>query len=172
VIRSHLKINIILVFIFLSGCSSNDTLIIKRRIKTGTNSGHELTGRSEKPAGILNTSSDRSFIIYKTERRFKGNAISGPAGEITRQGIIEAEKGCYTEAEFLFNETASIYTDGTAQNNIAVIYEASGKYDKAFSMYARALILSPDEKIFRSNFLLFLNQNYHEENFKNKRTGR
>ena len=82
--------------------------------------------------------------------------------KIIAKGISEAIDGNYSGAEFLIRQCEKSVADGSIQNNLAIIYEASGKYNEAFTMYTKALLISPDEKNFRNNFRLFLNQNYNE----------
>lgn len=170
--RFHLKSKILPVLILLSGCSSYDTLTIEKRIKPERQDGYEIVFDYGKSAGSAKKPADRSFHPYKTERHFKGGDTPGPAGDIIERGIMEAALGNYREAEYLFHESEKLVSDGSPQNNLAVVYEVSGRYEEAFSMYSKALLIFPDEKIFRSNFILFLNQNYSEASEPVKKTRR
>ncbi len=160
--RFLLKINLLIILILLPGCGSYDTLTMERRIRVSSGNGYEIQFNYREEQSPREKQVKRSFIQYKTTRKFKGGNLSGPEGVIIQKGISEAVHGNYTGAEFLFNQCGSMVTDGSIQNNLAVIYEASGRYDEAFTLYTKALLISPEEKTFRSNFLLFLNQNYNE----------
>lgn len=170
--RFHLKSKILPVLILLAGCSSYDTLTIEKRIKIDRQDGYEIIFDYGKSGSEVKKPADRTFHLYKTERKFSGKSIPGPAGNIITRGIAEAIQENYREAEFLFLESEKLVSDGSAQNNLAIVYEASGRYDEAFSMYSKALLISPDEKVFRSNFHLFLNQNYNEGKEPVKKTRR
>ena len=170
--RFHLKNRLLIFLILLSGCSSAETLTIERRIKIEKQDGYNIIFDYGKNEGSAKKNADRTFHLYKTERLFSSGNIKGPGCDIIKKGIHEAVHGNYLEAEFLFRETENLLSDGSPQNNVAVVYEASGRYDEAFSMYTKALFISPEEKIFRSNFLLFLNQNYNEAEEPAKKTRR
>jgi tetratricopeptide (TPR) repeat protein len=157
-----LKIEILLLLILITGCSSYDMLLLNRRIKIEKHEGYDIIFDYEKTGGPAKKNTDRTSHPFKTERYFKGKNYPGVPGTITGRGIIEATRGNYREAEFLFHETESLLSDGSSQNNLAVVYEASGRYSEAFSMYSKAILIAPEEKVFRSNFILFLNQNYKE----------
>lgn len=135
---------------------------MERRIRINDGNGYEIQFNYREDQNPREKQVKRNFIQYKTSRKFKGGNLSGPEGAIIQKGISEAVHGNYTGAEFLFHQCESMVTDGSIQNNLAVVYEASGKYDEAFTLYTKALLISPEEKTFRSNFLLFLNQNYNE----------
>jgi len=160
--RFHQKIKILFPLILLTGCSTYDTLVLDKRIRTAKHEGYEIIFDYNKSGSTVNQSSERTSHSYKTERYFKKEKTPEPAGTIIERGILESVRGNYREAEFLFRETESLLSDGTPQNNLAVVYEASGRYEEAFSMYSIAIFIAPEEKIFRSNFILFLNQNYKE----------
>jgi tetratricopeptide (TPR) repeat protein len=162
VIQFLLKIKFILLLILFSGCSSYDSLVLDKRIRIEKNEGYEFIFDYDKSGSTVKKNADRTSHPYKTERYFKGKNSPGPAGTIITGGILESVRGNYREAEFLFHETESLLSDGSPQNNLAVVYEASGRYHEAFSMYSRAILIAPEDKFFRSNFLLFLNQNYKE----------
>jgi Flp pilus assembly protein TadD len=72
------------------------------------------------------------------------------------KAINEALKGNYTEAEILFNELKDIVNDGTVENNLAVLLETEKRNKEAMNMYINALIKSPGNYIFRSNFVSFI----------------
>ena len=160
--RFHLKINILFLLLLLTGCSTYDTLVLDKRIRLEKSEGDNIIFDFNKNGSTANQGSERTSHPYKTERYFKREKNPEPAGTLIERGILESARGNYREAEFLFRETESLLSDGTPQNNLAVVYEASGRYKEAFSMYSRAIFIAPEEKIFRSNFILFLNQNYKE----------
>jgi len=156
------KIEIISLLILLTGCGSYDKLVLDKKIRGEKNEECDIIFNYNKSGSTVKKDSERITHPYKTERYFKGKKSPEPAGSIIARGILESEQGNYREAEFLFRETENLLSDGSPQNNLAVVYEASGRYNEAFSMYSRAIIISPEDKLFRSNFLLFLNQNYKE----------
>jgi len=158
--------------IFITGCSSYDTLVLDRRIRIEKNDEYDIIFNYDKSGAAVKKNTDRTNHPYKTERYFKGKDSPGTSGKILKRGILEAEQGNYREAEFLFSETVKLLSDGTPQNNLAVVYEASGRYGEAFRMYSRAIFIDPEEQIFRSNFILFLNQNYKEADEPDRKTRR
>ncbi|HOP29095.1 MAG TPA: hypothetical protein PKZ64_05965 [Spirochaetota bacterium] len=161
-IRFLLKIKIISLLIFITGCSSYEILVLDNRIRIEKNQEYDIIFDYYSKGNTVKKTSDRTSHPYKTERYFKKGKTPEPAGAILKRGIKESANGNYREAEFLFRETESLLSDGSPQNNLAVIFEASGRYDEAFSMYSKAIFIDPGEKIFRSNLILFLNQNYKE----------
>jgi len=167
-----LKIKILPLLVLFSGCSSYDSLVLDKRLRIEKNEEYDFIFNYDKSGSTVKKNADRTSHPYKTERYFKGKNSPGPAGTIITGGILESGRGNYKEAEFLFRETESLLSDGSPQNNLAVVYEASGRYNEAFSMYSRALLIAPEDKIFRSNFLLFLNQNYKETAEPVKKTRR
>ncbi len=160
--RYLLKINIPLILVLLAGCATADTLDIDRRIRIDRQNeyGIQFDYLQNRPASVAH--SERIFYQYKTARKFSFGKAGDEEKKIIGKGIIEAIDGNYTGAEFLILQCDKSVTDGSIQNNLGIIYEASGKYNEAFTMYTKAILISPEEKIFRSNFLLFLNQNYNE----------
>lgn len=163
--------NFVLTSFLITGCNTQNSLVIERRIMIERNSFYDIQ-MNYRAAENRGLNSDRSSHLYKTARLFAGNNLPGAPGAIIQKGIQEAVLENFTEAEFLFRELESTLKDGTVQNNIAVLYEASGRYDEAFSMYTTALLVSPDEKIFRTNFSLFLAQNYYGMKEPAKKTRR
>ncbi len=162
-IKFHLINSFILSLIFLSGCRSYDVLTIERKIKTDTNSGYNIIFYTEKNKVLTKKNTVHASHVYWTERYLTGKKITGPAGNIIKKGIEEALQGNFTEAEFLFKETGDLISDSSIQNNLAVVYEASERYDEAFCMYSRAILIAPDNNNLKRNFLLFVNQNYEEK---------
>lgn len=160
--RYLLKINIPFVLVFLAGCATQDTLEIERRIRIEKQNEYGIRFDYEKKGSSAGARTDRTFYQYKTARKFSFGMINNEEKKIIAKGISEAIDGNYSGAEFLIRQCEKSVVDGSIQNNLAIIYEASGKYNEAFTMYTKALLISPDEKNFRNNFRLFLNQNYNE----------
>lgn len=147
----------------LPGCFSYRVLEIERRIKISGEDAAEMVFDSQKKDSLSEKPGGQSFHIFTTERYLSGLDNPDPAGRVLLKGAEEAIGKNYAEAEVLFTEAAKLVSDGSAENNLAVVFEASGRYDEAFRMYTNALLVSPDNNKFRSNFLYFLNQIYSEE---------
>jgi tetratricopeptide (TPR) repeat protein len=77
---------------------------------------------------------------------------------ILQRSYKEIKNKNYHSAAILLQDAAEIWQNGAAENNLAVIYELTGKKNLAFEMYTKALLLSPDNKIFKKNFLSFINR--------------
>lgn len=82
-----------------------------------------------------------------------------PEYGIMDRGIEEALKGNYHEAETLFSAIRGNITDGSVENNLAVVYEMTERKKEAMRMYTTALIKSPENPEFRSNLYSFINHN-------------
>jgi len=78
--------------------------------------------------------------------------------EILQRSYKEIKEGNYYSAVILLQDASEIWNNGAAENNLAVIYELTGKKNLAFTMYTKALLLSPENKIFKKNFLSFVNR--------------
>ncbi len=77
---------------------------------------------------------------------------------ILQRSYNEIKDGNYHSASILLHDASEIWNNGAAENNLAVIYELTGKKNLAFEMYTKALLLSPDNKVFKKNFLSFINR--------------
>jgi tetratricopeptide (TPR) repeat protein len=85
-------------------------------------------------------------------------ATSGGAGyrEQMRAGVEAAVAGLWQEAAFRF-ERAKAQGGETPEllNNLAVAYEALGRYEEALATYKRALELSPNNLRIKRNYARF-----------------
>lgn len=71
-------------------------------------------------------------------------------------GIDVARRGLWEEAIHRWVQAAELDPDNSsAQNNLAVAYEQSGKFELANESYERALELSSDNIYIRQNYELF-----------------
>lgn len=90
-----------------------------------------------------------------TVKKYLARISSGePAARINNRGVALALQGQLKEAAILFEEVLGENKNACAAlNNLGVLYEMSGKRDKAFELYSRACLLEPDNEYFRHNFL-------------------
>ncbi len=65
----------------------------------------------------------------------------------------------YHSAEILLKDASTLWNNGAAENNLAIIYEITGEKNLAFKMYTKALLLAPENEKFKINFLNFINRN-------------
>lgn len=93
---------------------------------------------------------------------FAGCGSSAPAPVATTAsqvdfGIQMAERGLWSEAVFRFEQARSEQPGSVrALNNLAVSYEALGRFDEALAIYREALEVSPDSRALRQNYTRFL----------------
>ena len=72
-------------------------------------------------------------------------------------GIQMAERGLWSEALFRFEQERREHPESVrALNNLAVSYEALGRFDEALAIYREALDVSPDSRALRQNYTRFL----------------
>jgi hypothetical protein len=114
-------------------------------------SGNAITSDSKQK-------SKKSLVISIPRYLVKGNGLS-PESIIMRKGVNETLIGNFIEAEILFLQVQDNFTDGSVENNLAVIYELLKRKKEAHIMYTNALIKSPDNLKFRSNLLSFIKHN-------------
>jgi Flp pilus assembly protein TadD len=72
------------------------------------------------------------------------------------EGVKGAQRGYWQEALFRF-ERARKLTPGNGQilNNLAVSFEALGRYDEALTAYKQALLATPKDNVIRKNYARF-----------------
>jgi len=78
-------------------------------------------------------------------------------------GIEMARRGLWNEALFRFEQARRAQpADGKVLNNLAVAYEAVGRFDDALATYKEATRLAPGERGLKVNYSKFLEfyQNY------------
>lgn len=86
-------------------------------------------------------------------------SVTGPA-DADRQlrfGAQMANQGLWSEALFRF-ERADQLSPGNPKvlNNLAVAYEAAGRYEDALATYRRALAIAPGNSDLRDNYARFV----------------
>jgi Flp pilus assembly protein TadD len=70
-------------------------------------------------------------------------------------GIVAAQHGLWREAEFRFERATELdSTYAAAFNNLAVVYEQSGRMEEAARAYRKALALDPDDSRIQLNYEL------------------
>lgn len=82
------------------------------------------------------------------------------AGSAQRQlgfGVQMAQRGLWSEALFRFERAHQIDPNSfRVLNNLAVAYEANGRFDEALATYRRALALDPANRDLRRNYARFV----------------
>ncbi len=82
---------------------------------------------------------------------------SGGAAEQLKFGIDMAKRGLWSEALFRFEQAKRLAPeDAKAWNNLAVAYEAVGRFDDAHAAYKEAIRLAPSNKGLKRNVARFL----------------
>jgi tetratricopeptide (TPR) repeat protein len=83
--------------------------------------------------------------------------VGGSTGEQIDFGVEMARRGLWSEALFRFERAAEIDPASfRALNNLAVAYEANGRFEDALETYRRALRLQPDNRELRRNYARFV----------------
>lgn len=78
------------------------------------------------------------------------------AREQMRQGVEAAVAGLWQEAAFRFERARALEGEKPELlNNLAVAYEALGRYEEALATYKRALELAPGNTRIRRNYARF-----------------
>ena len=73
-----------------------------------------------------------------------------------REGVMAAQRGYWQEALFRFERARSADPkDAEILNNLAVAFEALGRYDEALSTYKQALQDTPKSSVIRKNYARF-----------------
>lgn len=72
-------------------------------------------------------------------------------------GVKMAKRGLWNEALFRFQQASHLKVDDPKiLNNVAVAYEATGRYDEALETYQRALKVAPGNRDLRANYSRFV----------------
>lgn len=149
----------------VSACSSYEELIISDRILLPDESrGYVFSDTIiEKKA---DSKSGKQKALPVTSEKYLAKSMGfNPESKIMNRGVEEALKGNYSEAEILFNEIREVITDGSVENNLAVICELTKRKKDAERLYTEALLKSPENTKFKSNLSSFINHNkYKVEN--------
>ena len=159
--RSLRRFNILLLPVLISfpACSSYEKLVIDEKVVlTGESSGYSFTKAENEQKPGLKSVKQKSLLMTSTKYLARLNNSTSEA-EIINMGVNETLKGNYLEAEILYKEIQDIITDGSVENNLAVVYELTKKNKNAMEMYTNAVIKSPENSQFRSNLLSFINHN-------------
>jgi Flp pilus assembly protein TadD len=73
-----------------------------------------------------------------------------------REGVKAAQRGYWQEALFRFERARNVKpTDGEILNDLAVAFEALGRYAEALATYKQALQDTPKSSIIRKNYARF-----------------
>ena len=79
------------------------------------------------------------------------------AAEQLKFGVDMAKRGLWSEALFRFEQARQIApADAKVWNNLAVAYEAVGRFDDAHAAYKEAVKLAPSNKSLKRNVSRFL----------------
>jgi len=149
-LRVYNILPVLILTVFLS-CSSYSELVIEYKLTIPKEKGYYFRDSE-------NNTKRNNLNIISTKYLVKVRG-SKPESKIMNIAVDETLKGNYAEAEILFNELTDIVNDGSVENNLGVLFETEKKHKKAMIMYINALIKSPENIIFRSNFLSFICQN-------------
>jgi len=73
-----------------------------------------------------------------------------------REGVRAAQRSYWQEALFRFERARNLNpTNGEVLNNLAVAFEALGRYDEALAAYKQALQDTPKSSLIRKNYARF-----------------
>ncbi len=79
------------------------------------------------------------------------------SGEQIKFGVSMARQGLWSEALFRFQQANRLEPrNAEVLNNIAVAYEAVGKFDEALSAYQEAIAIAPGNRDLRRNYSRFV----------------
>lgn len=149
----------ILIFITAASCSTYTELNTSGRILLpDENSGLKFYSSGNAVTSDSKPESKKHMVISVPRYLVNGNGLN-PESVIMRRGVDETLNGNFIEAEILFLQVRENFTDGSVENNLAVIYELSKRQKEAHIMYTNALIKSPDNLKFRSNLSSFIKHN-------------
>ena len=84
-------------------------------------------------------------------------AAPGKLGDQLAFGVEMAQRGLWNEATFRFEQARALEPrDRRVLNNLAVSYEAVGRFDDALATYKSALEAAPGDRKLRQNYTRFL----------------
>lgn len=84
-----------------------------------------------------------------------GNGAPG-ASEQLRFGVDMARRGLWSEALFRFEQARATGTaNASVLNNLAVCYEAVGRFEDALATYREALQIAPQNRFVKQNYSRF-----------------
>jgi hypothetical protein len=163
------RFNILLllpVLISFPGCSSYEELIVDEKvILSGESSAYSFTKMESEQKPGLKSVKQKSILMTSIKYLARLNN-STPEAVIINMGVNETLKRNYIEAEILYKEILDIITDGSVENNLAVVYELTKRNKNAMEMYTNAVIKSPENSQFKSNLLSFINHNKFKAGIK------
>lgn len=148
----------------LLSCYSYSTLRIAYRVPCVPSELQEKYPASPREESVKNASASGAKQRIRDEngrchsvmvKKYLARISSGePSARIINRGVSLALKGQCKEAAILFEEVLRENADsGAALNNLGVLYELSGKREKAFELYSRACLLEPENEHFQHNLL-------------------
>lgn len=110
------------------------------------------------PTRILRCSAMLSLLCVLTaSAALAGFGKPPTAEEQLKFGVDMARRGLWSEALFRFQQADRLDPDNARiLNNLAVAYEATGKFDEALALYRRALELQPNDRELRRNYSRFV----------------
>ncbi|HPS58170.1 MAG TPA: hypothetical protein PK514_08690 [Spirochaetota bacterium] len=152
----------IIISILLNGCASKGSIIVKNDIKLRCNP--VLTVRPGEDENAYS-----GLTRYETQRFFCTEGSTRIHTAILEAGSTEAINGNLFEAETIFMELKETEKNGAVENNLAIIYELKGKNSAAFTMYSSALLLSPDNMLFKKNLYCFISDSGLQSDAKIKK---
>jgi len=107
--------------------------------------------RRQALAGLL------LFVVTATCGCASGGKKIGSAASQLDFGIDMAKRGLWNEALFRFEQARRERpADAKVLNNLAVAYEAVGRFDDALATYKEATQLAPGERGLKVNYSKFL----------------
>jgi len=105
-----------------------------------------------------------TLLVAATTAGCASSAGSAPAASSQIDfGLDMARRGLWNEALFRFEQARGDRpSDARVLNNLAVAYEAVGRFDDALAVYKEAVRLAPGERNLKLNYSRFLEfyQNY------------
>lgn len=141
----------------LIACSSYREISINKKYKSdNTNYKNPYYAIIHEPEQ-KNKSQEKSFF-YKRIKYLMIKCDDKNLDLILKQSYEKIADNNYHSAEILLKDASTLWSNGAAENNLAVIYEITEKKNLAFKMYTKALLLSPENEKFKINFLNFINR--------------
>ncbi|MCI0547603.1 MAG: tetratricopeptide repeat protein [Candidatus Rokubacteria bacterium] len=78
------------------------------------------------------------------------------AGAQLAFGVEMARRGLWQEALFRFEQARRLESSARVLNNVAVAYEALGRFEEALATYREALAIAPGQADLKRNYSQFL----------------